>query len=189
MISEWIVPAALGIGLSASAGFRVFVPLLVASLAARTGLLPLTEGFSWIAGWPALICFASATIIEIISYYIPFVDNLLDAVNAPLAVAGGTLLATSVLPVDQSLLKWVMGFIVGGGTAGVVHAGTSLMRLFSTKMTAGAGNSVIATGEHVAAFGLSVSTLFVPVAIALVILLFMVVYLFRRTGPVQKKPQ
>jgi hypothetical protein len=180
MTAEWIVPTALGIGLSASAGFRVFVPLLVASVAARMGLLPLSPGFGWIAGWPALVCFGSATLLEIAAYYIPFVDNLLDAFNAPMAVAAGTFLATAVMPVDEGLLKWVLGIILGGGTAGVVHAGTSLMRLLSTKMTAGVGNPVVATGEHVAAFGLSVSTLFVPVAMAVMILFLIIFFLFRR---------
>jgi hypothetical protein len=39
---------ALGIGLAAATGFRVFLPLLVASVAAHTGHLHLGESFSWL---------------------------------------------------------------------------------------------------------------------------------------------
>ena len=174
MSTEWIVAIALGIGLSASAGFRVFVPLLVAAVAGKTGLLPLQESFLWMSSWAAIICFGTATVLEILAYYIPVVDNLLDAVNAPLVIACGTLLATSVLPGDHQLLKWVSGFVIGGTSAGIIHAGTSLLRLVSTKTTVGAGNAVISTGEHIAAFGTSISTLFVPVLIAILVILFLI---------------
>lgn len=174
MPTDWIVPLALGLGLSASVGFRVFVPLLVASLAAKTGILPLQENFAWMSSWPAIICFGTATVAEIAAYYIPIVDNFLDAINTPLAIAGGTLLATSVLPADTEFVKWVIGLLVGGGSAGIIHAGTSFLRLASTKTTAGAGNAMVATGEHMAAFGLSVSTLFVPVVIGMIVLALLI---------------
>lgn len=179
MPTDWIVPLALGLGLSASAGFRVFVPLLVASLAAKSGILPLQDSFAWMSSWPAIICFGTATVAEIAAYYIPVVDNFLDAINTPLAVAGGTLLATSVLPADMDFVKWIIGLLVGGGSAGIIHAGTSLLRLASTKTTAGTGNAVVATGEHAAAFGLSISAIFVPVVVGIVVLI-LVVFLVRK---------
>lgn len=179
MSTEWIIPVALGLGLSASAGFRVFVPLLVAAVAAKFGIIPLNDSFSWMAGWPAIICFGTATVLEILAYYIPFFDNLLDAVNAPLAIAGGTLLATAVLPADNELLKWSIGLIMGGGTAGIIHAGTSFLRLASSKTTAGAGNAVLSTGEHLAAFTFSISALFIPIVIALIIISFLILILNR----------
>jgi len=45
------------------------------------------------------------------------------------------------------MLKWITGFIVGGGAAATVQGGSVLTRLASTKMTAGTGNAVVATGE------------------------------------------
>ena len=186
MSTEWIIPAALGLGLSASAGFRVFVPLLAAAVAARTGIIPMNESFSWMSSWPAIICFGTATFFEILAYYIPFVDNFLDAVNAPLAIAGGTLIATSVLPTDNELVKWTIGFIMGGGTAGVIHAGTSFLRLASTKTTAGAANAALATGEHMAAFSLSISSLFIPVAVAVIIIVILMLILRRMISKANK---
>ena len=181
-MSAWIIPVALGLSLSASAGFRVFVPLLVAALAGKFGLLPLNDQFSWMAGWPAIICFGTATVVEILAYYIPVLDNFLDAVNAPLAVAGGTLLATSVLPVDHDLLKWVSGLLIGGSSAGIIHTGTSLLRLTSTKVTAGTANAAFSTGEHIAAFSTSITALFIPVIIGALVLVFILYISFRLLG-------
>jgi len=171
MNKEIITAIAIGIGLSASCGFRVFVPMFVASIAAKIGVFPVNEGFLWLAGWPAIICLGTATIVEILAYYIPFVDNLLDTIATPLAIGAGTLLVTSVLPVDNNMLKWTIGFIVGGGAAAAVQAGSVVTRLVSSNLTAGTGNAVVATGEHAAAIGTSVLSLFIPLAVAVILIL------------------
>jgi len=187
MEKEIITAVAIGIALSASCGFRVFVPMLVASIAAKIGLFPVNEGFQWLASWPAIICFGTATAVEIFAYYIPLVDNLLDTITTPLAVGGGTLLLTSVLPVDNDFLKWAAGFIFGGGAAAAVQSGSVLTRLASTKFTAGAGNAVVATGEHAAAFGTSVLSLFIPLIIVAVIII-LVAYILLKFGKRIFKP-
>lgn len=172
---ETITAAALGIGLAASAGFRVFVPMLVASIAAHAGLLPLQDGFAWLGGWPAMICFGTATAVELAAYYVPFVDNLLDSITTPMAVGAGTLLMTSILPIDDGMLKWATGFIVGGGIAATVQGGSVLVRLLSSSLTGGSANPLITTGEHAAAFGTSLLSLIVPLVVVPVLLVVIVV--------------
>lgn len=191
--TETVTAVALGVGLAASAGFRVFVPMLVASLAAHFSVFAVQDGFGWLASWPAIICFGTATVLEIVAYYVPFVDNLLDSITTPMAVGAGTLLMTSVLPIDHGMLKWVTGFIVGGGIAAAVQGGSILTRLLSSSLTGGAGNPAVATGENAAAVGTSVLSLFIPLVVAPVILVGIVVVLVvvkkrlrrRRTAPVQ----
>jgi hypothetical protein len=189
MEKEIFTAAAIGLGLSASCGFRVFVPMLVASVAAKTGIFPVTEGFQWLSGWPAIICFGTATVAEILAYYVPFIDNLLDTITTPLAVGGGTLLMTSVLPIDNDFLKWATGFLFGGGAAVTVQSGSVLTRLASTKLTAGTGNVVVATGEHIAAFGTSVMSLFIPLIIAAILILLIVYIILKfRNELIRRKP-
>jgi len=177
MNAELITAVAIGIGLAASAGFRVFVPMLVAAIAARTGILPLNESFQWLASWPSIIILGTATVVEILAYYIPVVDNLLDTLSTPLAIGAGTLLLTSVLPIDSELMKWITGAAVGGGSAAVVQSGSALTRLTSTKLTAGLGNPVVATAENVAATGTSILALVIPFFIlALFLLLTILIF-------------
>jgi uncharacterized membrane protein len=84
-----LVGVGTGLALAAAAGFRVFVPLLFVSFAARTGWLPLSTGFEWMGTTPALVVFATATVLEIAAYYFPFFDNLLDTIATPAAVLAG----------------------------------------------------------------------------------------------------
>ena len=183
MEKEIITAIALGIGLSASTGFRVFLPLLVAGIAARLGFLPLTESFSWLSGNTSLISLGVATIVEIGAYYIPFIDYLLDSISTPLAVGAGTLITASVLPADSELVKWITSFIVGGGAAAAVQGGTAALRLGSTGTTGGTGNFLVSTGENIAATVTPIVTIIIPVIMALLILgSFFIIFrlLFRR---------
>ena len=80
---------ALGIGLAAATGFRLFLPLLILSGAAYTGHASLNEGFAWLGTPAAVIMLGTAAIVEIAAFYIPGVDNLLDTVATPGAVVAG----------------------------------------------------------------------------------------------------
>jgi hypothetical protein len=166
-----LVSIALGIGLAAAVGFRVFLPLLVLSAAGYTGYLPISDSFSWMATLPALVMFSVAAVIEIAAYYIPGVDNLLDAVATPAALVAGTVVAAAVMTDLPPILKWTTAVIAGGGTAGITQAVTGLLRAKSTVTTGGLGNAVIATGELGGSLLTSLLALFMPlVALAFVVL-------------------
>ena len=83
--------------MSAACGFRVFVPLVVMSIAALTGHLTLAHGFEWVGSYPALVAFAVATCVEIAGYYVPWIDNLLDTIATPAAIIAGTLMTASLV--------------------------------------------------------------------------------------------
>ncbi len=168
MDNHLITSVAMGIALSACCGFRVFVPMAGASLAAYLHWYNVPVDMQWMGTLPAIICFATAAVLEIAAYYIPFVDNLLDTIATPLAIGAGTLLAASFLPVSEfdPMLKWILAIIAGGGAAGTVQAGTGLLRLASTKTTAGMGNGIVATGENAAAIGGTALSFVIPITIA-----------------------
>lgn len=183
-----IIAVALGIALSACCGFRVFLPLLVTSIAMKAGWVPVAGSEAWMGTWAAILSFGLASVLEIGAYYIPVLDNLLDALATPLAIGAGSLLAASFLPVGDwdPLLRWGLGIVAGGGIAGTIHAGTSAVRLLSTKTTAGTGNAVVATGEHLTAGIGSVLALLLPVlmaVLALLLVIFVISRLFRRISP------
>ncbi len=159
---EIFLSICLGIGLSAATGFRVFVPALIANVAAMGGWISPGEHFAWLATWPAFFVLLTATTAEIAAYYIPFIDNMLDGIATPVSVLAGTLLTTSFIEIDNPVLQWGLGVILGGGTAGVVQAGTGLLRFFSSKFTAGSGNPLVSTTENVASFGFAGMAVFAP---------------------------
>jgi hypothetical protein len=52
--SDLAISIALGVGLAAATGFRVFLPMLVMSAAAYSGHLPLGDNFAWLGTTSAL---------------------------------------------------------------------------------------------------------------------------------------
>jgi hypothetical protein len=176
--------ALAGIGLAAACGFRVFVPLLVLSLAARAGEMTLGHGFGWVASYPALIAFAVATAVEIAGYFIPWVDHLLDAVATPTAIVAGILVTASSLGHASPFLQWTLAIVAGGGTTAVFQGLTATARSISTLTTGGLGNPLVSTVEAAGSALLSVLAVTVPVIAVLAVfgLLFFGVrrFLFRR---------
>ena len=166
----------MGIALSACAGFRVFVPMLAASIAAHFNIIDLPTDLEWLGGWPAIICFGTASIAEIGAYYIPFLDNILDTIATPLSIIAGTVLSFSIFPITEQepLLRWGAALLAGGTAAGTIHLGTGLLRLFSSKTTAGTGNVVLATTENAAAISGSVLSFIIPVLAAILVVVLIV---------------
>lgn len=140
--------------------------MLIASIAAKAGWLQVSSGFEWISSMPAMIAFAIAAILEIAAYYIPVVDNFLDALTTPASVVAGTVIAASAFVNFDPMLKWTLAIIAGGGAAGIIQAGTGLFRLGSTKLTAGLGNSMVATTENIFSLFGSVFSLLIPLIMA-----------------------
>lgn len=168
---ETLLAICIGVGLAASCGFRVFVPFLVLAVAARAGFLTPAEGFEWLASWPAIVALALATLLEVVAYYVPWLDNALDSITTPAAViAGMVAVAASVHDVDP-LLKWSVALIAGGGSAGVIKAGTAGVRGLSSVFTGGLANFVLATVEWATSLLLSLLALVLPVVAAIIALL------------------
>lgn len=169
----------LGIGLAASAGFRIFLPLFALSLGAHFGgdLLNLNESWEWVGSWPAMITLGIATLVEIIAYYIPVVDNLLDTIAVPLAAIAGTVLMGSTLLDMGEVATWALAIIAGGGTAAAVSCTTAATRAVSTGTTGGTGNFIVNTGETAAASVLSATSfIWAPLAFVLVLITLYIVF-------------
>jgi hypothetical protein len=178
---ETLLSIGIGLGLAAACGFRVFVPLLVASIAAQAGYLSLAPGFEWVGTQPALYAFATATVLEILAYYIPWLDNALDAVATPAAVIAGMLVGAAVFTDLPPLLKWSLAIIAGGAAAGMVQGATSLLRLKSTALSGGVANPVLSTLELAGSLVMAVVALMVPV-VALLLAFALCVGAFRLAG-------
>jgi hypothetical protein len=169
---DLLLSIALGIGLAAAVGFRVFLPMLVMSVAAYTGHLTLSSGFAWLATPAALVMLCIAALLEILAYYIPGVDNLLDALATPAALIAGTVVSAAVMTDLPPIVKWTTAVIAGGGAAGLTQGLTSLLRAKSTLTTAGLGNHLIATGEIGGALLLALLALAAPLLAVGVVALF-----------------
>ncbi|MBA4150672.1 MAG: DUF4126 domain-containing protein [Verrucomicrobia bacterium] len=172
----------IGIGLSAACGFRVFVPLLIMSIAAHSGHLELSAGFQWIGSDVAIAAFALATILEIAAYYVPWLDNALDSIATPAAIIAGTIVTAAMISDMSPFLKWTLAAIAGGGAAGLVQTATVLTRGASTATTGGLANPIFATVELGGALLTSTLAIWVPL-VAVVLFLLFAVLVYKKVIP------
>ena len=163
MVGEALVGVAVGIGLSAACGFRVFVPLLVMNLASLAGQLHLGPGFEWMGSPYATLAFGTATLAEILAYTIPWLDHLLDLIASPAAIIAGTIATASMVMEMSPFLKWTLAIIAGGGAAAIVQGTTVALRTKSSAFTAGMGNPMVATGELAGSVVTALLAVMVPI--------------------------
>jgi hypothetical protein len=180
-----IISIFLGIGLAASVGFRIFLPLFALSLAAYFGVWELNESWQWIGSLAALITFGVATVVEIFAYFIPWVDNVLDGLALPLAGIAGTAVMVSTITNLDPVVTWSLAIIAGGGTATAIKGANATGRLTSSATTGGLANPIVSTLETGTAVVVSTASILVPpIAAILVIIILLVIFsIYRKLRP------
>lgn len=182
---EHVLSILIGIGLSATCGFRIFVPLLGMSIAFHAGALEFAPGFAWIGTWPATIAFGIAMVLEIAAYYIPWLDNLLDTIATPAAIVAGTIATASIVTDVTPFFRWSLAIIAGGGAAALIQGASVTLRGVSTASTAGLANPAVSTGELVASVIGTVLSILAPY-VAILLVLFLLTMILRRLS---KRPK
>lgn len=179
---EMLVSIFLGIGLAASSGFRVFVPLFALSCASYFGMIPLNNSWAWVGSTPALVILGVASIVESVSYLVPYIDHLLDTIAVPLAGIAGTLVMASTLSDMSPAMTWALAIVAGGGAATTIKGTAATTRVASTATTGGLANPVVSVAETGTAIGLSALSIFAPVIamVALVLGLILLIWLFAK---------
>ena len=162
----------VGIGLSAACGFRVFVPLLVMSIASLSGHLTLNSSFEWIGTYHAFGAFLVASCLEALGFLFPGLDHVLDVLAGPAAIVAGTIATASFVGDVSPFLKWSLAIIAGGGAAGIVHSATSVTRVASSVTTAGIGNPFLSATETGGSLVVSVLSLLFPVVAISIVAIF-----------------
>lgn len=156
-----------GIGLASACGLRAFAPLLVLSLAARTGRVEVLEPLSWIGGGPVVGALALLSVLEILGRHggrhggrdVP--GRLVSAVVA--AMAGG-LAATALLIDLHGVAPWIVGGAAGAAFALAVLFPAYALRRLSGGPSAQAGGLGTPMGETLSAVLIAALSLYAPIA-------------------------
>ena len=176
---QMLISIFLGIGLAASSGFRVFVPLFALSCASYFGIVPLNDTWAWVGSTPALVILGVASIVESVSYLVPYIDHVLDTIAVPLAGIAGTLVMASTLTDMSPAMTWALAIVAGGGAAATIKGTAATTRVASTATTGGLANPVVSVAETGTAIGLSALSIFAPIfaMVALVLVLILLIWL------------
>jgi hypothetical protein len=160
-------------GLASASGLNAYIPLLIVALAARfTTLVKLNAPFDiltsgWVIG-ALIILLAVETIVD----KIPAADTLNDLIQTFVRPAAGAILfaaSTNAIDVDA-----VVAVILGLILAFSVHAVKATARPVVTASTGGLGNAFVSVGEDIAATGVSLIALVVPLVVAFLLALLLI---------------
>jgi hypothetical protein len=179
-MEDWFF-LAVAVGLSAACGLRVFVPPMMLSGASVFGGMDVPLPLEWLENPLVFGALAAATFIEVIGYYIPWLDNALDTVATPAALAAGVIISRAYLGevADDPFAQWALAAIVGGGGAGSTQLLSSVTRLSSTALTGGLGNPVVSTTENIGSVVMTFLALLAPF-LAFVVVVALLVSAVRR---------
>ena len=156
-------------GLSGAAGLNAWLPLLASALLARFDVVELAAPFDDLSSTPALVLLAVLTTADFVGDKIPLVDHALHLVGTVVAPASGALLFTGQTGLETDL-PTLAAVLLGGVTAGSVHAGRTAVRPVSTAATGGVGNPVLSLGEDLGSLALVVVAFVLPLLAVLLVL-------------------
>lgn len=158
-------------GLSGAAGLNAWLPLFASALLDRLDVVELAAPFDDLSSTAGLVVLGVLTTADFVGDKVPVVDSALHTVGLAVAPVSGAVLFTGQAGTETDL-PTLLAILLGGGTAGVVHAIRAAVRPVSTVGTAGLGNPVLSLGEDVGSLTLVVLAFAVPViAVALLVLL------------------
>jgi hypothetical protein len=151
------------------------------NLAVLTGHLHLSPRFEWIGSYYATIAFGTATVVEVLAYYIPWLDHILDLIASPAAIIAGMVVTASVVMDISPFLKWTLAIIAGGGAAAIVQGVTVTLRTKSSLMTAGAGNVLVSSVELAGSVVTALLAIIVPI-LCLILLASLCIFVIWKAG-------
>ncbi len=163
-------------GLSASAGLNAYIPLLVVGVIGHyfPDTLTLNQPWDLIANPWILIMLGVLVIIEMLADKVPAVNHINDLIQTIIRpVAGAIAFAASAKVVTD--INPVFALACGLLVAGSVHAVKSVaVRPMVTATTGGAGNIPVSIAEDVAATGVSILALMLPIIMAVLLVIFFI---------------
>ncbi|HUI88456.1 MAG TPA: DUF4126 domain-containing protein [Anaerolineales bacterium] len=173
-------------GLSASAGLNAYIPLLVIGVIAHyTNYIKLNPPYDALANPYILILIGILLIIEMLADKVPVANHINDLIQTfvrPVAGAIAFAASTNIVTGINPILALACGLLVAGSVHVVKSAA---VRPAVTATTAGAGNVPISIAEDITSTAVSILSVLLPVAIAILIMIaivFLIWWWARRTS-------
>ena len=141
----------------------------------RAVFFEMQESFAWIGSTPALIIISLATVIEIVSNLIPWLDNVLKMITTPVSTIAGIIIACSVLDGMNPAFQWTFGVLAGGGLSTINHLNGICIRGASTAFTGGAANPLLTIVETLLSAVTSFLAFIIPIVMGIVLVIFTVI--------------
>ena len=156
-------------GLSGAAGLNPWLPLFTSALLARLDVVELAAPFDTLSSTLGLVLLGALTAADFVGDKIPLVDHVLHLAGTVVAPVSGAILFAGETGLETDL-PTLVAVLLGGATAGSIHAGGGAVRPVSTATTGGIANPLLSLGEDLTSLLLVVAAFVLPLVALLLVL-------------------
>ena len=171
--------ATLGLGMGSAwlSGFNLYLTVLTLGLLQRFHLAQLPGGLEYLSRWWVIGVAALLYAVEFLADKIPAVDSVWDAVHTFIRVPAGAVLAASAFAHFDPAVR-VIALLAGGTLALSSHGTKASIRLTANASPEPFSNIFLSLSEDVLTAGLAVLAAFHPLAMLVVVCLFVLLLIW-----------
>ena len=179
----------IGLGLSAASGFRLFVPFAILSIFSISGIYNTTSTPYIFSSDLFLVIFIILSVSEVLLFYNPWIDNMLDLISTPASIFSGIIITYFVLYDTEIYLRLLISVILGGLVSLNVQLLTVKARSSTSIFSKGNGNQIVSTIENISSIFISILVLKFPLAgifVSAIIIYLIYTFIIKKGRQVRK---
>ena len=171
--------ATLGLGMGSAwlSGFNLYATVATLGLLSRFHLVNLPGELDYLGNWWVIGVAGVLYVIEFFADKIPIVDSVWDAIHTFIRVPAGAVLAASAFAHFNPGVR-IAALLAGGTLALGSHATKASVRMSANASPEPISNIFLSTIEDVFTIGLAALAAFHPVAILVVVLVFVILLIW-----------
>jgi len=174
---EWFSTLSLALGSAWTSGINLYATVTVLGLVQKFGFAKLPGGLDALDNWWIIGVAAGLYGIEFFADKIPYLDSLWDVIHTFIRVPAGFIVAYAATNhLDPSI--YITAALLGGGLAFSSHGTKAAIRGIANLSPEPFSNWALSVTEDVVAFTGVVLAVFAPVAIAVVLVIFVILFLW-----------
>jgi hypothetical protein len=174
---DWFSTLSLALGSAWTSGINLYATVTVLGLLQKFGFAKLPGGLDVLDNWWIIGIAAGLYAVEFFADKIPFVDSIWDVVHTFIRVPAGLIVAyAATADLDPSIT--IPAALVGGGLALSSHGTKAAVRVGANLSPEPVSNWVLSFIEDIIAFVGTLLAVFAPVLIAIVLAIFVVLFLW-----------
>lgn len=177
MTADWITTVSTAAGSAWLSGINLYATVVTLGLLQRYQLVKLPGELGILGNWWVIGLAAGLYLVEFIADKIPAVDSVWDALHTFIRVPAGAILAATAFADFDPAVK-TAAMIIGGSIALGSHGAKAATRLAANTSPEPFSNITLSLLEDVLAFGSTVLMVFFPVAILVVVIIFLVLLIW-----------
>lgn len=172
---EWFSTLSLALGSAWTSGINVYATVTVLGLLQKFGAAKLPGGLDVLDNWWIIGVAAFLYLVEFFADKIPYVDSVWDLVHTFIRVPAGVIVAyAATYELDPTI--YIPAALVGGGLALSSHGTKAALRAGANFSPEPVSNWVLSIIEDIIAFVGTLLSVFAPVIIAIVLVVFVILF-------------